>query len=329
MGSRFALLTNSGSSANLLAIKSLDLRPGSRILTTAVNFPTTLNAILQCGHIPVLVDSDPRTLNINFSSLPTHRIDAIILAHTLGNPIDFGPLVFNVPLIEDCCDAVGSISRGRMVGKRGIIATVSFYPAHHMTMGEGGAILTDDPRIKKTVESYRDWGRDCWCEPGEDNTCGTRFSGEYDHKYTYSRIGYNLKITDLQAAVGVAQLERLEGFIQKRRENWAYLRKGLTGIPVEFVDPTPESDPSWFGFPFLTDQRNKLARFLDDRGIGNRPIMGGNLLRQPAYKWTHAEILGDLQGANKIHEQGIWVGCWPGLNQDQLDHTIEAIHEYF
>lgn len=325
MGSRFAVMTNSGSSALLLALSALELPKGSRVLTCAVNFPTTVNVILQCGHIPVFVDADPKTLNaVDFSGL---EADAAIFAHTLGNPLDIPDVPY--PLIEDCCDAIGSRLYGRMVGRRGVMSTASFYPAHHLTTGEGGAVFVDDPKLKKIVDSYRDWGRDCWCKPGQDNTCGLRYEGDYDHKYTYSRIGYNLKASDFQAAVGCAQLDRLPGFVEKRKENWKALRTGLDGLPVDFIEATPGSDPSWFGFPFLTDRRNELARYLDRKGIGNRPIMGGNLTRQPAYKDIKYEIIGNLAGANEIHERGIWIGCWPGVTHEMIEYMIEALHEFY
>jgi CDP-6-deoxy-D-xylo-4-hexulose-3-dehydrase len=333
MGARHAILCNSGSSANLLALAALELPKGSEVLTTAVNFPTTVNAIIQLGLVPVFVDSDPKTLGpwpewdwgFQFKD-----IEAMIFAHTLGNPVDLYELgKYNIPLIEDCCDAVGSTIRGRMVGRGAAMSTVSFYPAHHMTMGEGGCVLTDSPRLKRVIESFRDWGRDCWCEPGEDNTCGTRWDGEYDHKYTYSRIGYNLKATDLQAAVGVAQMERLPDFIRERRRNWTYLRSGLDGLPIEFVEETQGSEPSWFGFPFLAQDRKRLARFLDGRGIGNRPIMAGNLLRQPAYKNIEHRVIGTLEGANKIHEQGMWIGCWPGIDESMMDYVIDTMREFY
>jgi CDP-6-deoxy-D-xylo-4-hexulose-3-dehydrase len=198
-----------------------------------------------------------------------------------------------------------------------------------MTMGEGGAVLTDAPKLKKILESYRDWGRDCWCEPGEDNTCGKRYDGDYDHKYTYSRIGYNLKASDFQASIGVAQLERLEGFVQKRKDNWNYLRAGLMDLPVELVEATQDSSPSWFGLAFLTDRRNELARYLDGKEIGNRPIMAGNILRQPAYKHIEHKVIGNLDGANKIHEQGLWIGVMPAITTDMMDYTIEMIRRYF
>jgi CDP-6-deoxy-D-xylo-4-hexulose-3-dehydrase len=330
MGARHAILCNSGSSANLLSLAALELPKGAEVITTAVNFPTTVNAIIQLGLVPVFVDSDPKTLNAAAWGYDGPA-RAVIMAHTLGNPFDATNMVFDepTPLIEDCCDAIGSTINGEMVGQRGVMATASFYPAHHMTMGEGGAVLTDSPRLKKVIESFRDWGRDCWCEPGCDNTCGTRWDGEYDHKYTYSRIGYNLKASDFQAAVGVAQLDRLSDFIAKRRENYAYLRDGLEGLPLELVEATPGSSPSWFGFPFLTTERNKLARYLEERGVGNRPIMGGNLLRQPAYKDIECRVVGNLDGANKIHEQGLWIGVWPGITPDMRDYQIETIGAYF
>jgi CDP-6-deoxy-D-xylo-4-hexulose-3-dehydrase len=196
-------------------------------------------------------------------------------------------------------------------------------------MGEGGAVMTDSPKLKKIVESYRDWGRACWCAPGEDNTCGKRFDYDYDHKYSYDRIGYNMISSDLQAAAGVAQLDRLPGFVAKRRENWQYLYEGLKGLPIEIVEATPDSEPSWFGFAFLTDRRNELARYLDGKGIGNRPCMGGNLTRQPAYRSVEYQVIGNLNGANIIHEKALWVGCFQGLNFEHLDYTIEVMREFY
>jgi len=330
MGARHAILCNSGSSANLLAMSAIELPKGSRVLTSAVNFPTTVNAIIQRGWIPVFVDADPKTLNAVDVDVELNAIRAIVMAHTLGNPIDLTHYAnYRLPIIEDCCDAIGSTIHGQMVGRVGITATASFYPAHHMTMGEGGAVLTDSPKLKRIIESFRDWGRDCWCAPGEDNVCGTRFDNDYDHKYTYSRIGYNLKASDFQAAVGVAQLDRLDSFISTRRENWAYLRAALDGLPLEFVEATPDSVPSWFGFAFLTSERNKLARFLDGKGIGNRPIMAGNILRQPAYRSIEHHVIGNLDGANKIHECGIWIGVFPGVTPEMRDYQIETIRSYF
>jgi CDP-6-deoxy-D-xylo-4-hexulose-3-dehydrase len=330
MGARNAVLCNSGSSANLLAMSAIELPPGSKVLTSAVGFPTTVNAIIQRGFTPVFVDADPRTLNPVDVEIDPGEIRAIILAHTLGNPIDLTHYAqYRIPIIEDCCDAVGSTIHGRSVGRVGIMSTYSFYPAHHMTMGEGGAVLTDSPKLKRILECMRDWGRDCWCEPGEDNTCGVRFELDYDHKYTYSRIGYNLKASDFQAAVGVAQLDRLSSFISKRKENHAYYKYALEGLPIEVVEATPGSDPSWFGFAFLTPERNRLARFLDTKGIGNRPIMGGNLTRQPAYRALEHHVISSLDGANRIHEQGLWIGVFPGITREMQDYVIEAFHEFF
>jgi CDP-6-deoxy-D-xylo-4-hexulose-3-dehydrase len=331
MGARNAILCNSGSSANLLALSAIELPPGSKILTSAVNFPTTVNAIIQRGFVPVFADANPKTLNIvEDIQVDLGEIRAIVVAHTLGNPVDLTHLAsYRLPIIEDCCDAIGSTIHGRMVGRVGIMSTASFYPAHHITMGEGGAVLTDSPKLKKIIESYRDWGRDCWCAPGCDNTCGKRFDYAFDHKYTYSRIGYNLKASDLQAAVGVAQLDRLPGFVAKRRENWAYLRERLEGLPIEFVEATPGSNPSWFGFAFLTDRRNELARYLDANGVGNRPIMGGNLLRQPAYRNIEHHVIGNLDGANVVHERGLWVGCFPGIDFPMLDYVIEKMRRFY
>jgi CDP-6-deoxy-D-xylo-4-hexulose-3-dehydrase len=328
MGARYAIMTNSGSSANLLALAALELPKGAEVITCAVNFPTTVNAIFQLGLKPVFVDADPKTLNIVSEFEISRETGAVMVAHTLGNPVDFQMDTVR-PVIEDCCDALGSTIHGRMVGRRGVMSTLSFYPAHHITTGEGGAVLTDAPKLKKIIESYRDWGRDCWCAPGEDNTCGRRFDSDYDHKYTYSRIGYNLKATDFQAAVGVAQMDRLAGFVARRKENHAYLRANLSDLPIEIIEATPDSDPSWFGFAFLTDRRNELARYLDANGIGNRPIMAGNILRQPAYRNIDCRIMGNLDGANKIHQNGIWVGVFPGITPDMRDYQVETIRKFY
>jgi CDP-6-deoxy-D-xylo-4-hexulose-3-dehydrase len=330
MGARHAILCNSGSSALLLAMSAIELPKGSKVLTSAVNFPTTVNAIIHRGYVPVFVDSDPKTLNAVDVEIDLGEIRAIVIAHTLGNPMDLTHYAkYRLPIIEDCCDALGSTINGQMVGRVGVMATASFYPAHHITMGEGGAVITDSPKLKKIVESYRDWGRDCWCEPGEDNVCGTRFDNEYDHKYTYSRIGYNLKASDFQAAVGLAQLDRLNGFIARRKENREYLRANLDGLPIEIVEATPNSNPSWFGFPFLTPERNKLAAYLDNRGVGCRPIMGGNILRQPAYRNIEHHVIGNLDGANRIHESGIWIGVFPGINEEMREYQVKVIREFY
>lgn len=329
MGARHAVLCNSGSSANLLALAALELPKGSEVLTCAVNFPTTVNAIIQLGLVPVFVDADPKTLQIK---LPDNvdGISAAIIAHTLGNVAD---IPHNLTTIEDCCDAVGSTINGRMVGRRGIMSTVSFYPAHHITMGEGGAVLTDVPRLKKILESYRDWGRDCFCDPGKDNTCGIRFSYEPEHKYNYSRIGWNLKASDFQAAVGVAQLDRLNGFIQKRRENWQYLYENLKDLPIEIVEAAPNSNPSWFGFAFLTKERKGLAPYLDSSGVGCRPVMGGNLLRQPVYKklqnGVDYRVIGGLDGADRIHSEGLWIGVFPGITEEMREYQVKIMRQFY
>lgn len=329
MGSRFGSMTNSGSSALLLAMSSITLPKGSKVLTSAVNFPTTINAIIQTGHIPVIVDAEPKTLNAVDVEVP-EDVRALVFAHTLGNPMDLSHYAsYKLPIIEDCCDALGSTINGRMVGRVGILSTLSFYPAHHITTGEGGAVLTDSPKLKQIVESFRDWGRDCWCEPGEDNTCGARFANDYDHKYTYSRIGYNLKASDFQAAVGVAQLDRINTFIRVRRKNWKYLHDGLKDLPIDIVQPTPGSAPSWFGFAFLTDRRNELARHLNKNQIGNRPIMAGNIMRQPAYREQDIKVIGNLKGANLIHESGLWIGVMPAITKEMMDYVIEVFHEFY
>jgi len=258
------------------------------------------------------------------------EIRAVVMAHTLGNPIDLMHYAsYRIPIIEDCCDVIGGTINGRMVGRVGIMSTASFYPAHHITTGEGGMIMTDSPKLKKIIESYRDWGRDCWCAPGEDNTCGKRFDYEPEHKYCYSRIGYNLKASDFQAAVGVAQMDRLEGFVKKRRENWEYLRDNLQGLPIEIIEATPNSNPSWFGFAFLTDDRKRLAPYLDENGVGCRPIMGGNILRQPAYRNIEHYVIGKLDGANRIHECGIWVGVFPGITAEMREYQVKVIKKFF
>jgi CDP-6-deoxy-D-xylo-4-hexulose-3-dehydrase len=330
MGARHAILCNSGSSALLLALSALEMPKGSKVLTPAVGFPTTVNAIIQRGCIPVFVDSDPKTLNMVSSVEIDFSIRAVVVAHTLGNPVDLSPLVpHGIPIIEDVCDAVGSTIHGRMVGRVGVMSTASFYPAHHITMGEGGAVMTDSPKLKQIIESYRDWGRACFCAPGVDNTCGKRFDYDYDHKHTFSRIGYNLKTNDFAAACGVAQLGKLEGFIVRRKENWKYLHDALIDLPIEIVEATPDSDPSWFYFAFLTPERNKLARYLDANGVGNRPMLAGNLVRQPAYRSVEYEVRGDLTGANAIHEKCLCVGVFPGIDNDMRDYQVEMIRKYF
>jgi CDP-6-deoxy-D-xylo-4-hexulose-3-dehydrase len=296
--------------------------------------------------VPVFVDVDLRTYNLDPAAVEaaaTPRTRAVMFAHALGNPADMDALTSicsarKWELIEDCCDALGSTYRGRQVGTFGSVATLSFFPAHHITTGEGGAVLTDDPELKRLVDSYRDWGRDCHCQPGEDNSCGRRFETSfpglpngYDHKFVYSRVGWNLKATDLQAAIGVAQLEKLGLFIKARRENWDYLREGLADLNDKFVlpDPTPYSDPSWFGFALScwSNERDRIVKFLESRKIATRPMFGGNLTRQPAYR-NKFGIVGDwLHNSGVVMEDVFWLGVYPGLTRPMLDYVIESVHE--
>jgi CDP-6-deoxy-D-xylo-4-hexulose-3-dehydrase len=355
MGVRHVILVNSGSSANLMALTALTapelgkraLRPGDEIITAAAGFPTTVNPIIQNRLVPVFVDSQIPTYNADPGAIEEAvgpRTRAVVLAHTLGNPFDVDRVRaiadrHDLWLIEDTCDAVGATWRGRKVGTFGDLATVSFDPAHHMTMGEGGAVLTRNPVLKKIVESFRDWGRDCWCEAGKDDTCGKRFNWQlgsmprgYDHKYTYSRIGYNLKLTDMQAAVGVAQLEKLDGFVARRRENFAYLRaklEPLSGRPI-LPEAALGSDPSWFGFPITVRDgigisRDAVTGWLESRGIATRLLFGGNLTRQPAYQDVPFRVVGDLQNADRIMRDTFWVGVFPGLDRQRLDYVVAEI----
>ncbi len=356
-GTNHCLLVNSGSSANLLAITALTspqlgdrrLKPGDEVITCAAGFPTTVAPILQNGLVPVFVDAHVPTYNADSSGLEASvgpRTRAILLAHTLGNPFDLDTVMalakkHDLWVIEDCCDAVGADYRGHKVGTFGDLATVSFYPAHHITMGEGGAVLTDNPKLKKIVESFRDWGRDCWCEPGVDNTCGKRFDWQlgdlphgYDHKYTYSHLGYNLKLTDMQAAVGLSQLDKLDGFIARRRENFSHLMARLGPLDECLIlpEPTPDSDPSWFGFPITLREgapvtRNALIRHLESRKIGTRLLFGGNLLRQPAFKDTPRRVVGDLATSDLIMNRTFWVGVYPGLTPPMLDFIATSLEE--
>ena len=355
MGVRECVLTNSGSSTNLLAISALTspklggrrLEPGDEVITTAAGFPTTLNPILQNRLVPVFVDITAPTYNVDTALLEmalSPRTRAIFLAHTLGNPFDVDAVTafarrHDLWLIEDCCDAVGSIYKGRHTGTFGDLATTSFYPAHHITMGEGGAVLTEQPLLRTLVESFRDWGRDCWCAPGKDNTCGKRFDwqlGElpcgYDHKYTYSHIGYNLKLTDMQAAVGVAQLKKLDDFVMARRCNFEILRQGLRELEEFFVLPeaTPGSDPSWFGFPLAVREgapftRNEVIGHLEERKIATRLLFGGNLTRQPAYRDAHYRIAAPLANTDFVMRQAFWIGLYPGITPVMIDYMIEQL----
>jgi CDP-4-dehydro-6-deoxyglucose reductase, E1 len=343
LGVKHAILCNSGSSANLLAVSALELQPGDEVITTAVNFPTTVNPIIQAGAIPVFVDVKLPQMTVDITQLDhalSPRTRAVILAHTLGYPFDVAEVVefcekHGLALIEDCCDALGSRYDGVTVGKFGQSATFSFYPAHQIATGEGGAVVTNNSRVATAVSSYRDWGRDCWCEPGRDNTCGRRYAGDYDHKYTYSRIGYHLAATEFTGALGVAQMDRVEEFYAERRYNHAYLGTLATVHDLDQYFFLPEmenyADPSWFGFTLISRgdiNRNALCQWLDSQGVGNRPVFGGNLLRQPAYKDIPRRVIGSLPNSNIVHERAFWIGCWPGLNDDQLEYAIGKIAEY-
>jgi CDP-6-deoxy-D-xylo-4-hexulose-3-dehydrase len=357
MGVRSALLVNSGSSANLVALSCLTspslgdrkLSAGDEVITIAAGFPTTVNPIIQNRLVPVFVDVHLPTYNIDVTQLEravSSRTRAIMIAHTLGNPFDLDAVMqfaakHNLWVIEDCCDAVGSTYKGRGVGTFGHLATTSFYPAHHITMGEGGCVLTQSPALKKLAESFRDWGRDCWCDPGKSNTCGRRFEWKlgdlpsgYDHKYIYSHIGYNLKATDMQAAVGVAQLKKLPGFIAARRENFAKLRAALSNLDDIFILPeaTPHSDPSWFGFPLAVRSdssisRNQIVRFLESRNIATRLLFGGNLLRQPAYRDIQRRVVGDLKNTDFVMSNVFWIGLYPGITQSMIDYMVDTFHQ--
>jgi CDP-6-deoxy-D-xylo-4-hexulose-3-dehydrase len=356
IGVRDARLVNSGSSANLVALSALTsstlgeraLRPGDEVITVAAGFPTTLNPILQNNLVPVFVDVQLGTYDVDCSQLEaalSPRTRAVMIAHTLGNPFDLDAVTefcrkHNLWLVEDCCDAVGSTYRGQGVGTFGDLSTASFYPAHHITMGEGGAVMTSRPMLTKLIESFRDWGRDCWCAPGKDNTCGKRFQWQlgqlpcgYDHKYIYSHIGYNLKLSDMQAAVGVSQLKKLPGFIAARKANFQRLYAGLSDLQEFFALPqaTPNSDPSWFGFPMAVKPEGGLTRerviaHLNDAKIGTRLLFGGNLLRQPAYLESKFRKIGDLPNTDYVMNNVFWIGVYPGLTAEMLDYIVEQFH---
>ena len=355
MGHSHALLVNSGSSANLLAVSALcspqlgerALRPGDEVITCAAGFPTTVNPILQNQLVPVFLDVHIPTYTVDVTRLEESvgpRTRAIILAHTLGNPFDLDAVMavarrHNLWVIEDCCDAVGARWDGQPVGTFGDLATVSFYPAHHITMGEGGAVLTSNPRLKKIVESLRDWGRDCWCEPGHDNTCQKRFDWKlgqlpegYDHKYTYSHIGYNLKATDMQAAVGLSQLKKLPSFIEARNQNFHYLLEKLRPLEhwLQLPEWLPKAEPSWFGFPITVRPdspkgRRALVRELESRHIGTRLLFGGNLLRQPGYQGIPCRTIGNLEGADAVLARTLWLGVYPGLGKNHIDFVVDSL----
>ncbi len=358
VGTEFAILTNSGSSANLLAFTALTsellgnrrLKPGDEIISVAAGFPTTVNPIIQNNMVPVFCDVELGTYNVNIDQLrkaigPKTR--AIFLAHTLGNPYDLDAIVELVKehdlwLIEDCCDALGSTYKGKHVGTFGHVATCSFYPAHHITIGEGGMIFTDDEVIARSVTSFRDWGRDCYCKGGENNTCGKRFTGQYgtlpkgyDHKYVYSHIGYNLKVTDMQAAIGVEQMKKLPGFVARRKENFRSWSEGFARWGDKFLLPaaTPGSDPSWFAFPVTVKpsagfSRTELTNYLSSHSIETRTLFAGNLLRQPAYLNITHRVADSLDNTDTIMNDTFFLGTYPGLTQDQIDHSLRLIEEF-
>ena len=357
VGVRSALFVNSGSSANLAALSGLTspklgkkaLKPGDEVLTVAMGFPTTVNPIIQNGMRPVVVDVDLATYDAKPDRLreavgPKTR--AIMMAHTLGNPFDLDTVrelceEHNLWLIEDSCDALGSTYRGQRTGSFGDTATLSFYPAHHITTGEGGAVFVKSPLVKKQVESFRDWGRDCYCETGHDDTCNKRFGwtlgdlpAGYDHKYIYSHIGYNLKATDMQAALGLSQLTKLDVFSDRRKQNFKYLSKKLKGVQgLIMPKATPKSDPSWFGFPITLDpkhpvDREELLRFLDSRKIGTRLMFAGNIMKQPAYRNVDFRVVGDLTNTDIVMRRTFWVGVYPGLTEPMLDYIAYSITEF-
>jgi CDP-6-deoxy-D-xylo-4-hexulose-3-dehydrase len=356
LGVRSALTTNSGSSANLLACTALTspllgkqaVQPGDEVITVAAGFPTTVNPSLINGLVPVFVDIDIPTYNVmpaRVEEAISDKTRAIMIAHTLGNPFELGEITriaqaHDLWLVEDCCDALGSLYDGRMVGTFGDIGTLSFYPAHQITMGEGGAVFTSNALLRRAIASIRDWGRDCWCDPGMENTCGKRFDWTfgtlpqgYDHKYTYSHLGYNLKITDMQAAVGVAQLDHLPGFIAARRHNFQRLHEGLRDLQEVLILPeaTPKTDPSWFGFLITVREqapfsRNQLVQALEQQRIATRNLFAGNLIRQPYMRDRRYRVVGNLDNTDRVMNQTLWIGVFPGLSDAHIDYVIETMH---
>jgi len=358
IGIKHLITVNSGSSANLVAFSTLTspklgeraIQKGDEVIGVAAGFPTTVNPILQFGAVPVFVDVDPITHNIDASKIEaaiSTKTKAIMLAHSLGNPFNLDVVTalcekYKLWLVEDCCDALGTTYRGQMVGTFGDIATLSFYPAHHITMGEGGAVFTKHDELKSIAESYRDWGRDCYCAPGKDNTCGKRFCQQlgdlphgYDHKYTYSHLGYNLKITDMQAACGLAQLDKAAQFIQARKDNFAFLKERLKDC-AEFVslpEATEHSDPSWFGFPITLKEncpvtRLDLLTYLDQNKVGTRLLFAGNLTRQPYMAGANYRVSGDLTNTDNVMNNTFWIGVQPALTREMLEFAASKIEQY-
>ena len=358
LGVKHLVTVNSGSSANLIAFSCLTserlgeraIQPGDEVIAVAAGFPTTVNPILQFGAVPVFVDIEMGTYNIAADKIEeaiSSKTKAIMLAHTLGNPFNLSIIKalcdkYNLWLIEDCCDALGSEYMGQKVGTFGDIGTLSFYPAHHITMGEGGAVFTNNVELKKIAESFRDWGRDCYCPPGKDNTCSKRFCWQlgtlpagYDHKYTYSHLGYNLKITDMQAACGLAQLEQVQGFIDKRKENFNYLHSRLSACEDFLILPkaTPNSNPSWFGFPITLKEdapvaRLELLQYLDQKKVGTRLLFAGNLIRQPYMLGRNFRVSGSLENTDRVMNQTFWIGLQPALTQEMLNYSVTQIETY-
>lgn len=359
LGVKYCLSVNSGSSANLVAFSTLTspklgeraIKKGDEVIGVAAGFPTTVNPIIQFGAIPVFVDVDLQTHNIDADLIEaaiTSRTKAIMIAHTLGNPFNLNKVKelcdkYNLWLVEDCCDALGATYNDKLVGTFGDISTLSFYPAHHITMGEGGAVFTNNTELKLIAESFRDWGRDCYCAPGCDNTCGSRFEQQhgdlpygYDHKYVYSHLGYNLKITDMQAACGLAQIDKANSFIEKRRNNFNYLKNRLQTLSdfIYLPEATPNSNPSWFGFPITLKNdsgvnRVDLTKFLDQNKIGSRLLFAGNLTKQPYFKDIEYRVVGELTNTDITMNNTFWIGIYPALGNEHFEYVADKLEEFF